>query len=115
MQRYSKFFRVIFFVSIALVAYFSIISANKIPYIAALSFISDKLLHFIIFLSLSILGLFSNFKISNFIFLTLIFCFGLTIEVIHYHHPNRYFEIADLIANFVGILIASFIFKKKID
>jgi glycopeptide antibiotics resistance protein len=44
----------------------------------------------------------------------MIFSFGLTIEVIHYYHPYRFFEIADLIANLIGILAALVIFNKKI-
>jgi len=64
-------------------------------------------------LFLSFVGLKCHFSISKIFLLTMIFSFGLTIEVIHYFHPYRYFEIADLIANLIGILTALVIFNKK--
>ena len=88
--------------------------AAAIPNIAALDFISDKLIHGLIFLFLSFVGLKCHFSISKTSLLIMIFGFGLTIEVIHYYHPYRFFEIADLIANVIGILAALIIFNKKI-
>ena len=89
-------YRSIFFLSLLIVFYLSIVPASDIPNIAALDFLSDKLIHALIFL------------------LIMIFSFGFTIEVIHYYHPYRFFEIADLIANLIGILAALVIFNKKI-
>jgi glycopeptide antibiotics resistance protein len=43
----------------------------------------------------------------------MIFSFGLVIEIIHFYHPYRLFEIPDLIANLIGILLALVIFNKK--
>jgi len=90
------------------------VPAAAIPSIAALDFLSDKLMHLLIFLFLSFVGLKCHFSISKIFLLTMIFSFGLTIEVIHYYHPYRFFEIADLIANLIGILAALVIFNKKI-
>ena len=93
--------------------YFSIVPASSIPNIAALSYITDKMIHALIFLYISIIGLNCYFNISKLFLLGLIFSFGLLIEIIHFYHPYRYFEIADLISNLVGILIALIIFNKK--
>ena len=92
---------------------FSIVPASSIPNIAALSYITDKMIHALIFLYISIIGLNCYFNISKLFLLGIIFSFGLLIEIIHFYHPYRYFEIADLISNLVGILIALIIFNKK--
>jgi VanZ family protein len=107
-------YRSIFFLSLLIIFYLSIVPATAIPNIAALDFLSDKLIHTLIFLFLSFVGLKCHFNISKIFFLTMIFSFGLTIEVIHYFHPYRFFEIADLISNLIGILAALVIFNKKI-
>ena len=91
----------------------SVVPASDIPNIAALNFLTDKAIHFFIFLYLSSIGLLSRFKLSNIYLLLAIFSFGLLIEIIHFYHPYRYFEFADLAANSLGILLASFIFQKK--
>lgn len=97
-------YKVIFFLSLILIMYFSILPASSIPNIAALSFLTDKMIHALIFLYLSFIGLNSYFNISNLWLLVLIFSFGLVIEIIHFYHPYRFFEILDLIANLIGIL-----------
>ena len=106
-------YKVIFFLSLILIMYFSILPASSIPNIAALSFLTDKMIHALIFLYLSFIGLNSYFNISNLWLLVLIFSFGLIIEIIHFYHPYRFFEIPDLIANLIGILLALAIFNKK--
>ena len=109
----SKAYKLIFFLSIFVIFGFSVVPASDIPNIAALSFLTDKAIHFLIFLYLSSLGILSRFKLSNLYLLLAIFSFGLLIEIIHFYHPYRYFEFADLAANSLGILLASFIFQKK--
>jgi hypothetical protein len=108
-------YRSIFFLSLLIVFYLSLVPAAAIPKIAALDFLSDKMIHAVIFLFLSFVGLKCHFNISKTFLLIMIFSFGFMIEVIHYYHPyNRFFEIADLIANLIGILTALVIFNKKI-
>ena len=107
-------YRSIFFISLLIIFYLSIVPAAAIPKIAALDFLSDKLIHTLIFLFLSFIGLKCYFNISKIFLLSMIFSFGFMIEVIHYYHPYRFFEIADLIANLIGILAALVIFNKKI-
>ena len=106
-------YRLTFFLSLLIVFNLSIVPA-AIPNIAALNFLSDKLIHGLIFLFISFVGLKCHFNISKTFLLIMIFSFGFMIEVIHYYHPYRFFEIADLIANLIGILAALVIFNKKI-
>jgi glycopeptide antibiotics resistance protein len=110
----KKLYRSIFFSSTLTVFILSIVPAAAIPNVAALYFLSDKLIHALIFLFLSFVGLKCDFNISKMFVLILIFSFGFAIEVIHYYHPYRFFEIADLLANVIGILAALVIFNKKI-
>ena len=107
-------YRSIFFLSLLIVFYLSLVPAAAIPKIAALDFLSDKMIHAVIFLFLSFVGLKCHFNISKTFLLIMIFSFGFMIEVIHYYHAYRFFEIADIIANLIGILAALVIFNKKI-
>lgn len=107
-------YRLIFFLSLIVIFYLNIVPASAIPFFADLGFLNDKLVHALIFLFLSLVGLKCHFYISKIFLLTMIFSFGLAIEVIHYYHPYRFFEIADLTANLIGILAALAIFNKKI-
>ena len=100
-----------FFISIILIFYLSLIPASELKFFSVLSFIGDKISHGLIFFYISILGMFCDFKIKYYIFMAIIFSFGLTIEIIHYFHPYRYFEWADLLANFLGIILARTIYK----
>jgi len=109
----KKLYRIIFFFSLLLIFYFSVVPASSIPDIAALSFVSDKIIHALIFLYLSYVGLNSYFNLPKLLLLGLIFIFGLAIEIIHFYHPYRFFEVADLISNLSGILLALYIFNKK--
>ena len=109
----KKLYRIIFFFSLLLIFYFSVVPASSIPNIAALSFVSDKIIHALIFLYLSYVGLNSYFNLPKLLLLGLIFIFGLAIEIIHFYHPYRFFEAADLISNLSGILLALYIFNKK--
>tara|TARA_X000001036_G_scaffold389858_1_gene387188 strand:- start:371 stop:709 length:339 start_codon:yes stop_codon:yes gene_type:complete len=106
-------YRINFFLSLLLVMYFSAVPASSIPNIAALSFLTDKMIHALVFLYLSFIGLNCYFDISKLLLLGMIFSFGLVIEIIHFYHPYRFFEIPDLIANLIGILLALVIFNKK--
>ena len=99
-----------FFISIILIFYLSLIPASKLEFFHALSFIGDKISHGVIFFYIALLGMFCNFKIEYYILMAIIFSLGLTIEIIHYFHPYRYFECADLLANSFGIILARVIY-----
>jgi len=98
--------------SLIVVFIFSIVPASSIPNIAAFEYLTDKLIHGIIYFYLAILIFLSKFKLSNSKSFLLLFTFGLVIEIIHHFHPFRYFEIGYLVANFLGICLAYLIYKK---
>ena len=106
--------RTIFLISIITIFYLSLVPSFEIPVFASFSFAIDKLVHFFIFFYITLLGLICRFRLSNRTVLISIFSFGLLIEIIHFYHPYRFFEVADLIANLLGILLASFFIQKKI-
>ena len=108
-----KTIRFIFVISLFLVFFLSIVPASTIPNFAALSVLSDKLIHALIYFFLGYIGLLSRFKISELLVIFLIFNFGLIIEIIHFFHPYRYFEYLDLLANSIGVTIALLIFRIK--
>ena len=105
--------RILFYVSILVIFLSSIVNANNIPLFSHLSFISDKFFHGAIYLCLTLLGLACSFKRSNYFIASSIFFFGALIEIIHFFHPNRFFEYYDLLANLIGVTIALLIFRLK--
>jgi len=73
--------------------------------------------HFVFFLYLSILGLFSYLPDNNFksVFALMLFL-SIVLEVLHLIVPNRSFEYLDIFANLIGVLFgycAIIIYKKK--
>ncbi|MDC3102949.1 VanZ family protein [Gammaproteobacteria bacterium] len=105
--------RILFYVSLLLVLYFSLVNASEIPYFESMSYISDKLVHSFIYFYLAILGILSKFRLNDLKVVALIFLFGAFIEFIHYYHPYRFFEFFDLLANLIGVTIAFLIFRLK--
>ena len=99
--------------SLIVVFILSIVPASSIPNIAAFEYLTDKLIHGIIYFYLAILFFLSKFRLSNIKNFSLLFIFGFFIEIIHHFHPYRYFEVGDLLANLIGIYIAYLIFKKN--
>ena len=105
--------RILFYVSLLLVLYLSLVNASEIPYFESMSFISDKFVHSLIYFYLAILGILSKFRLNDLKVVALIFLFGACIELIHYYHPHRLFEFFDLLANLIGVTIAFLIFRIK--
>ena len=68
--------------------------------------------HFVYYFYLTLLGLYLYLKNDNFekIFYSLIFL-SIILELLQYIVPNRAFQLYDLIANFVGVLVAYFLVK----
>ena len=92
----SQFLLVIFLVSYGL---FSVPSGES-----SLN-ISDKILHFLAFLVLS-LTLYNAFK--NIFLLFILFFYAVISEVIQYYLPYREMELMDVISNFLGIFVFLF-------
>ena len=105
--------RILFYVSLLLVSYLSLVNASEIPYFESMSFISDKFVHSLIYFYLAILGILSKFRFNDLKVVALIFLFGACIELIHYCHPHRLFEFFALLANLIGVTIAFLVFRVK--
>ena len=84
----------------------SVVNADDIPKFNSLSFLSDKLVHLLIYAYLSYVGFMCKFQISNLTLAFYIFIFGAFIELIHFFHPYRYSGYFDLLANLFGVTIA---------
>ena len=95
----------------SLIGYFLYGNLGKQPNFIS-SPIGTSINHLIFFFYLSILSFIfrSNQKkfINSFSFLFLI---SIILELLHYFIPNRAFELNDLYANSLGVLIAYFLFK----
>ena len=68
--------------------------------------IGTSINHFIYFVYLSIIGLFSYLKDNNFkkVFIFLLFS-SIILEISHLIIPNRSYQYLDLVANFLGFLL----------
>ena len=108
-----QYSRLIFYFSLLIVFILSTVNANEILRFNSLSMLSDKLVHLLIYAYLCYVGFTCRFKISNLTLAIYIFLFGAFIELLHYFHPNRYFEYLDLLANLFGVTIALLINKLK--
>ena len=64
----------------------------------------DKFLHFFAFFALTTLGLLSKFKIKTLLMIALLIILGIFLEIIHFFHPYRVFELLDIVANMLGVL-----------
>ena len=80
----------------------------------------DKLVHFIMYCSLTILWYLAseNFYKSNFKLLIFAIFFGFALEIFQHILPfGRYFDLGDLLANSLGVIFGIFILyciKKKL-
>ena len=68
--------------------------------------------HFISYFYVTILGLLAYLRDKNFKKLVyVLFSLSLILEIIQYAVPNRAFQLNDLVANFLGVLVAYFLVK----
>ena len=68
--------------------------------------------HFIYYFYVSLLGFFLYLRSENFTKLVYgLFFLSVILEVLHFIIPNRSFQLSDLIANILGVLIAYFVVK----
>ena len=68
--------------------------------------------HFFAYFYVGLLGFFLNFKKQNFRKLVYsLFFLSLVLEVLQFIVPNRSFQLSDLVANILGVLIAYLIIK----
>ena len=71
----------------------------------------DKLLHFGSYAFAMILITLAYPQIGPYKSVTLLFAYGLLIEIAQLFAVNRYFEVADLAANLIGILLGIYLMK----
>ena len=68
--------------------------------------------HFIYYIYLSLLGFFIYLKNENFKKLVYgLFFLSITIELLHFIIPNRSFQLADLLGNIFGVMVAYLVIK----
>ena len=68
--------------------------------------------HFIYYFYLSLLGFFLYLKSKNFSKLVYgLFFLSIILESLHFIIPNRSFQIVDLSANIIGVIVAYFVVK----
>tara|TARA_Y100000816_G_C26084522_1_gene572067 strand:- start:25 stop:417 length:393 start_codon:yes stop_codon:yes gene_type:complete len=80
--------------------------------------IGTSINHLIFFFILSILGLIFNESQKKFInSFSFLFCISIILELSHHFIPNRAFELNDLYANSIGVLLAYLVIKlfKKLN
>ena len=74
--------------------------------------IGTSINHLIFFFYLSILGFIFRSKQRKFVnSFSFLFLLSIILELLHYFIPNRAFELDDLYANSLGVLLAYFILK----
>ena len=68
--------------------------------------------HFIYYFYLSLLGFFIYLKNENFKKLVYgLFFLSITLELLHFIIPNRSFQLADLLGNIFGVMVAYLVIK----
>ncbi len=68
--------------------------------------------HFIYYIYLSLLGFFIYLKNENFKKLVYgLFFLSITLELLHFVIPNRAFQLADLLSNIFGVMVAYLVIK----
>ena len=68
--------------------------------------------HFICYAYISLLGFFLYIKNANFKKLVYgLFFLSITLELFHFIIPNRSFQLEDLLANILGVIVAYFVIK----
>jgi len=133
MNKVINIFKLIFFVSLAILIILSLFPGSLLGYLVFQDFgrqpslvdnplfapiptehfqLGSIINHFIFYFYISMLGFCLYFKNQNFekIAYTL-FLLSIILEALHFIIPRRAFEIYDVSANFIGVLIAYLIVK----
>ena len=115
-----KFLTYIFYISILFLIIISIFPGSLLGYLLYSDWgqqpnliknpFGTTINHFIFYLYVSLLGFFLYLTSRNFNKLVYImFILSIVLEVFHFIVPNRSFQIADLIGNILGVLVAFFL------
>jgi VanZ family protein len=105
MQLIQLSFRIILGISVVLI---SALSIQEIEVQSSVNF-SDKLLHFLCFLYLTIVAWLSRIISKEFLLYVIVLAYGILIEIVQIYIPYRSFEFLDIFADFLGVLAGSFL------
>ena len=118
----AKFLKFIFHISVLFLIIISLYPGSLLGYLFYGDFgqqpnliknpFGTTINHFICYVYISLLGLFLYLRMENFqrIFYGLLFL-SIILELLHFIIPNRSFQLGDLIANILGVLVAYFVVK----
>jgi len=118
----NKFLNYLFYISILFLILISVIPGSLIGYLLYGDWGLQPILiknpygsainHFIYYLYLSLLGLFYYLKHGKFKKIIYgLFFLSIILELLHIIIPNRSFQISDLFANVLGVIVAYLIIK----
>ena len=97
-------FRIILAISISVVTIFSI---QEVSIESSFNFL-DKALHFLCFIYLTLITWLSRILNKDLHVYVIVLAYGILIEIIQIYIPYRSFEILDIFADFLGILVGIF-------
>ena len=118
----AKFLKFIFHISILFLIIISLYPGSLLGYFLYSDFgqqpnliknpFGTTINHFISYVYISLLGLFLYLREKNFkrVFYNLLFL-SIILELLHFIIPNRSFELGDLIANILGVIVAYSVVK----
>ena len=118
----SKFFKYIFHISVLILIIISLWPGSLIGFFLYRDWglqpdliknpFGTTINHFIYYVYISLLGFFLYLKNQNFKKLVYgLFFLSIVLELFHYIIPNRSFQLEDLIANILGVIVAYFVIK----
>ena len=118
----AKFLKFIFHISVLFLIIISLYPGSLLGYLLYSDFgqqpnliknpFGTTINHFISYVYISLLGLFLYLREENFkrVFYNLLFL-SIILELLHFIIPNRSFELGDLIANILGVIVAYSVVK----
>ena len=118
----AKFLKFIFYISVLFLIIISLYPGSLLGYFLYSDFgqqpnliknpFGTTINHFISYVYISLLGLFLYLREENFkrVFYNLLFL-SIILELLHFIIPNRSFELGDLIANILGVIVAYSVVK----
>ena len=118
----AKFLKFIFHISVLFLIIISLYPGSLLGYFLYSDFgqqpnliknpFGTTINHFISYVYISLLGLFLYLREENFkrVFYNLLFL-SIILELLHFIIPNRSFELDDLIANILGVIVAYSVVK----
>ena len=98
-------FRIILGISVLLI---SALSIQEIEAQSSLN-LSDRLLHFLCFLYLTIITWLGRIISKEFLLYVIVLAYGILIEIVQIYISYRSFELLDIFADFLGVLAGSFL------